>query len=146
MKFIPRISHGFRTGKSDVPFAVDGPQLTDLELEVIQQFLEDVANGRSLAGKNKPSWVDDNFNKLPNSDNYEQQNYWHYHCGPTWKHYTFKNRTVDLAFNPGGKHSSECIHYSKNGNEILIVGYSRIHVPFQASDLNDNPLFADEEE
>lgn len=146
MRFITRISNGFLTGTSNIPFAVDGPHLTDDEIKVIQNFLEDVANGRSLVGKNKPSWVDDNHDKIPGSDNYEQENYWHYHCGPTWRPHTFKNRTVDLKFNPGGKHSNECIHYAKDGNEIVIVGYSRDHIPFLPSDYNDNPLFGSDEE
>ncbi|SLK13589.1 hypothetical protein SAMN03159434_1105 [Enterobacter sp. NFR05] len=146
MKFITRISNSFLTGTSNIPFATDGPNLTDQELKVIQDFLEDVANGRSLVGKNKPSWVDDNYDKIPGSDNYEQENYWHYHCGPTWYPNTFKNHTVDLKFNPGGKHSNECIHYAKDGDEIVIVGYSRDHIPFLSSDYNDNPLFGSDEE
>ena len=73
MKFKPRVAFGFRTGVSNEPFAVDGPHLTDLELETIQNFMEDVANGRTLVGKNKPSWVDDNYDKIPGSDNYEQE-------------------------------------------------------------------------
>ncbi|ROU17788.1 hypothetical protein EB837_02920 [Kluyvera ascorbata] len=146
MKFKPWVAESFRTGASNTPFAVDGTHLTDDELQVIQNFMEDVANGRTLVGKNKPSWVDDNHNKIPGSDNYEQENYWHYHCGPTWRPNTFKNRTVDLKFNPGGKHSTECIHYAKDGNEIVIVGYSRVHIPFLPSDYNDNPLFGSDEE
>ncbi len=51
--------------------------------------------------------------KIPGSDNYEQENYWHYHCGPTWYPNTFKNYTINLNFNPSGRHSNECIHYAK---------------------------------
>ena len=108
--------------------------------------MEDVANGRSLVGKNKPSWVDDNHEKIPGTDNYEQQNYWHYHCGPTWYPNTFKNHTVNLKFNPSGKHSNECIHYAKDGDKIIVVGYSREHIPFLPSDYNDNPLFGSDED
>ncbi|EEZ9010101.1 hypothetical protein C2D52_002889, partial [Escherichia coli O57:H16] len=71
---------------------------------------------------------------------------WHYHCGPTWYPNTFKNYTINLNFNPGGMHSNECIHYAKNDNEIVIVGFSREHIPFLSSDGNNNPLFNDEEE
>ena len=80
MKFNIRISNSFLHGESNTPFAVDGPFLTDDEIKIIQRFLENVANGRALVGKNKPSWVDDNHDKIPGSDNYEQENYWHYHC------------------------------------------------------------------
>ncbi|AUO58626.1 TPA: hypothetical protein IF963_001152 [Escherichia coli] len=146
MKFNIRISNSFLHGESNTPFAVDGPFLTDDEIKIIQRFLEDVANGRALVGKNKPSWVDDNHDKIPGSDNYEQENYWHYHCGPTWYPNTFKNYTINLNFNPGGMHSNECIHYAKNDNEIVIVGFSREHIPFLSSDGNNNPLFNDEEE
>ncbi|HHT0060528.1 TPA: hypothetical protein ACTXAJ_003382 [Raoultella planticola] len=146
MKFKTSVATGFITGESNIPFAVDGPNLTDDELKVIQSFLEDVANGRSLVGKNKPSWVDDNHDKIPGSDNYEQQNYWHYHCGPTWYPHTFKNHTVNLKFNPGGKHSNECIHYAKDGDKIIVVGFSREHIPFLPSDYNNNPLFGSDED
>ena len=146
MKFKTSVATGFITGESNIPFAVDGPNLTDDELKVIQSFLEDVANGRSLVGKNKPSWVDDNHEKIPGTDNYEQQNYWHYHCGPTWYPNTFKNHTVNLKFNPSGKHSNECINYAKDGDKIIVVGYSREHIPFLPSDYNDNPLFGSDED
>ena len=146
MKFSVRISDGFIQGTSNIPFAIDGQHLTDNELEIIQKFLEDVINGRSLVGKNKPSWVDDNYDKIPGSDNYEQENYWHYHCGPSWKDYTFKNHTVDLNFNPSGKHSKECIHYSKFDDEIVIVGFSRDHIPFLSSDNGNNPLFESDDD
>lgn len=146
MKFTVRIAEGFRTGESNTDFAVDGPFLSDKELKIIKEFMESVATGDSLVGKNKPSWVDDNYDKIPGSDNYEQEQYWHYHCGPTWYPNTFKNRTVDLKFNPGGMHSHECIHYSKDDSEIVIVGFSREHIPFQTSDSGSNPLFESDDE
>lgn len=123
MKFNIRISNSFLNGESNTPFAVDGPFLTDDEIKIIQRFLEDVANGRALVGKNKPSWVDDNHDKIPGSDNYEQENYWHYHCGPTWYPNTFKNYTINLNFNPGGMHSNECIHYAKMIMKLSLLDF-----------------------
>lgn len=126
-------------------FATDWPQLNQNEQGVIANFMISLAKGEPLKGKNKPSWVTDDFEKLSGTDAYEQENYWHYHCGPTWYSATFKGQTVDLKFNPGGMHSEECIHYYKKSDDhIVIVGYSKKHIPFLKPDNPDNPFFSED--
>lgn len=142
MKITAILSDSFLAGKTSTKFATDWVHLSSPEKAVIAQFMVDVGEGKSLVGKNKPSWVDDNHEKIPGTDGYEQESYWHYHCGPGWNTYTFKGYTVDLAFNPNGKASQECIHYFKKSiSEIVIVGYSRVHIPFLVSDWGPNPFF-----
>ncbi len=142
MRITATLSAAFVSGQNNIPFAVDGQNLTQEELRCIKKFEDDLYNDVPLLGKNKPSWVNDNYEKIPGSDNYKDANYWHYHCGPTWRVGTYKGHTVDLAFNPGGMRSNECIHYAKTSDDtITIVGYSRLHIPFPPSDYGDNPLF-----
>ncbi|WP_313795356.1 hypothetical protein [Serratia sp. (in: enterobacteria)] len=147
MKFKAKIAEGFKHGNSNTDFAVDGPHLTDDEIRVIQKFMEDIAQGNPLRGKNKPSWVDDDHNFIPGTEGYREENYWHYHCGPAWKKFTFRGFTYDLKFNPGGEHSKQCIHYAKiSEDQISIVGYSRDHLPFKLSRHKDNPFFSEEDD
>ncbi|WP_210506806.1 hypothetical protein [Pantoea ananatis] len=142
MKIKATLSDEFNPGFLDKQFSTDWIHLTPDEKKVIAQFAVDLGEGKALKGKNKPSWVDDNFEKISGSDGYEQENYWHYHCGPTWYESTFKGMTVDLKFNPNGMASDQCIHYIKNSDDkITIVGYSRQHIPFLPSDWGDNPFF-----
>ena len=102
----------------------------------------EISHKEYVIGKNKESWLTDDRDKIPLTDGYEEESYWHYHCGPSWQHNTFKNRTRCLVFNPGGKSSSECIHYYPVAeDEIIVVGFSRNHIPFIPSDVLDNPFF-----
>ncbi|MDJ0030355.1 hypothetical protein [Pantoea ananatis] len=145
MKITAILSPEFIAGNNKTTFAVDWIHLTHDEKKVIADFMKHVGEGVPLKGKNKPSWVNDDFEKLYGTDGYEQQNYWHYHCGPGWKLNTFRTMTIDLAFNPSGMHSYECIHYIKHSqNSITIVGYSRDHKPFPNSDFGKSPFFPDE--
>ncbi|MCP1438021.1 hypothetical protein J3D56_001457 [Erwinia persicina] len=146
MKIQATLSDEFNPGSLDEPFSTDWIYLTPDEQRTIARFAIDIGEGRALKGKNKPSWVNDNYEKIAGSDGYEEQNYWHYHCGPTWYEETFKGLTVDLRFNPNGMASDECIHYiKKSDTQITIIGYSRRHIPFLASDWGENPFFSCEE-
>ncbi|MEN3751666.1 hypothetical protein ABC733_00085 [Mangrovibacter sp. SLW1] len=131
MKIIATLADSFMNGSSDDLFATDWPFLTVTERRNIAEFMVYLGRDYALKGKNKPSWVDDYHNTIPGTDDYERLNYWHYHCGPTWNVNTFRSQTINLKFNPGGMHSSECIHYVRESDtSIVIVGYSRNHIPF----------------
>lgn len=137
------LSGFFREGANNSDFCTDWPFLSESEQKKIAQFVVDLGEGKSLIGKNKPSHVDDNYDKIEGADGYEENGYWHYHSGLSWFPHTFKCYTVRLAFNPGGKASRECIHYYKKGaDEIVIVGYSKNHIPFMLADDPLNPFFS----
>lgn len=145
MKITATLSDAFLNGTSNIEFITDWQFLTLEEQTVIAEFMHDIGNGYALRGKNKPSWVDDDHDTIPGTEGYEAENYWHYHCGPSWYPGIFRGQTLDLKFNPGGMHSDECIHYAKTSEQtITIVGYSRKHIPFLKSDNKRNPLFSDD--
>ncbi|ENV9332119.1 hypothetical protein ACV822_004638 [Klebsiella aerogenes] len=142
MKITATLSDAFLDGEYDTEFAADWGYLTSQEQAVIAEFMHNIGNGYALRGKNKPSWVYDDYETIPGTSGYEAENYWHYHCGPTWNNAPFKSQTIDLKFNPGGMQSNECIHYAKvSSTEIVIVGYSRNHIPFLKSEDTLNPFF-----
>lgn len=141
------LSEDFLGGENDTLFLTDFPFLSEEERERIANFVEEVGSGKSVIGKNKPSYWDDDGSKIRGTDLYESYDYWHYHCGKSWLDHTFKCYTVGLKFNPSGKASKECIHYYKISEEcIKIVGYSRSHIPFLLSDVSNNPFFVDIQE
>ncbi|WP_225371497.1 hypothetical protein [Klebsiella pneumoniae] len=143
MKITATFSDAFLEGDYDTEFATDWKFLTPEEQAVIAEFMHDVGNGYALRGKNKPSWVYDDYGTIPGTNGYMAENYWHYHCGPTWNSAPFKSQTIDLKFNPGGMQSGECIHYAKiSSDSIVIVGYSRKHIPFLKSEDSNNPFFS----
>ncbi|EPG3942875.1 TPA: hypothetical protein MCJ79_002482 [Klebsiella pneumoniae] len=136
------LSESFLDGQNDCAFAIDWEFLTEEEQDLILNFLLEISHKEHVIGKNKESWLTDERDKIPLTDGYEEESYWHYHCGPSWQHNTFKNWTRCLVFNPGGKSSSECIHYYPVAeDEIIVVGFSRNHIPFMPSDVLDNPFF-----
>lgn len=146
MKITATLSDSFLLGQYDTEFATDWPFLDADEQQTIAQFMHDVGNDFALRGKNKPSWVNDDHEKIPGTDDYERQKYWHYHCGPSWYQSTFRGQTLNLKFNPNGMHSLECIHYVRESDDrITIVGYSKNHIPFLTSDDPRNPFFSDDE-
>lgn len=136
------LSGFFRDGGNNTDFCTDWPFLSVEERKKIAGFVKDLGEGTPVVGKNKPSHVNDNFDKIYGTDGYEQNNYWHYHCGESWLKHTYKAHTVRLKFNPNGQASCECIHYYKESEDkIVIVGYSRNHIPFLLSDIDKNPFF-----
>lgn len=146
MKITATLSDEFLLGEYETNFATDWPFLNPKEQKVIAEFIYAVGNSEPLKGKNKPSWVDDNYEKITGTDGYEEGCYWHYHCGPGWRPSTFKGLTIDLKFNPNGMHSDECIHYIKhNESSITIVGYSRKHIPYLLSDYGNSPFFPEDD-
>ncbi|MCA6941322.1 hypothetical protein LF927_09010 [Pectobacterium polaris] len=137
------LSEGFLDGGNNTPFSVDWRHLTEDEQDLILSFLKEINIQEDVIGKNKESWLTDQRQKIPLTDGYEAECYWHYHSGPTWDHNSFRNRTRCLVFNPGGKASPECIHYYPvSSDEIIIVGFSRDHIPFIPSDVPNNPFFS----
>ncbi|KAF6685042.1 hypothetical protein [Pantoea sp. EKM20T] len=138
------LSGHFLEGENDTLFCTDWRYLTPDEKISILTFIKDIDEQTHVIGKNKESWLDDDRDEILGAEGYKDENYWHYHCGPGWYHNTFRCMTKCLYFNPGGKASHECIHYypvpEENG-KIVVVGYSRIHIPFLRSDDPRNPFF-----
>jgi len=148
LKFKVELDQSFEDGSLDTRNFKDLSYLTDKELVYLATFMEKVKDGVGLLGKNKPSWLSDEQEELPNTSSYKDGNYWHYHCGDfgTSK---VKSITYNLALNIDGLTSPEVLHYIKeDDNSIVIVGYSPKHKPFPASDhpRYPNPLFEDIEE
>lgn len=129
------ISQAFRDGDNNTKFSTDWKHLTEDERDAILDFIDEISEKEYIKGKNKESWLDDDREKIPDTDGYEEDKYWHYHCGPTWRYHTFKSMTRCLYFNPGGMASPECIHYYHlSPDQIMIVGFSRDHDPFLKSE------------
>lgn len=138
------ISDEFKLGKTNNTKFVDFPFLNEVQFELLLDFVEYVSNGKALLGKNKPSWLDDNLDIIPDTESYQAFNFWHYHCGEFDPNVPIRALTYQLKLNLDGLTSAAVIHYRKlSETEIVIVGYSPIHVPFPKEDDPENPLFGD---
>lgn len=145
-KFNVRLDTPFQKGDLDEESFVDLPNMDQAQRKSLAKFIKKTTDGEPLPGKNKPSHLNDQLEKIPGTDNYENGNYWHYHCGPGYNSSSKFSMTFDLGLNINGSTSAEVIHYIKeNVDTILIVGYSPKHVPFPSSDDGHNPLFGEEE-
>lgn len=139
-----QLSDAFKRGRLDTPLFKDIQtmieQQAEDELERIFQFMQDVANNIPLRGKNKPSWLDDNLNSIPNTSFYEDNNIWHYHCGP-YANSTNWSPMTELKLNLNGETSNAVIHYQKiSDKHIFILAYSPQHIPFPRESDIPNPL------
>lgn len=98
---------------------IDLPNIHNENLEIFNIFIMNVFH-KTLQGKNKPSHENNINHKL-------YPYYWHYHCGP-YKN-TTKNNTIENLFeeNLNGDTSSPVIHYIKNEDKIIVVGFATEH-------------------
>jgi hypothetical protein len=132
----------FQHGQLNEKRFVDLPHLTVAQRASLSEFLSKITKEEPLPGKNKPSWLTDTEKKIPDTDAYEEGNYWHYHCGP-YGNVKVRTMTFNLAFNARGLTSDAVIHYQKlDDGTVLVVGFSPEHEPFPRSDEpHENPLF-----
>ncbi|MGF7432097.1 hypothetical protein [Pasteurella bettyae] len=138
------LSEQFKKGRLNTSFFKDIQTMIDEdsneELALIFNFMQDIANQKLLRGKNKPSWLNDNLETIPNTEFYETHNIWHYHCGPYAESAKF-NAMSKLKLNLNGETSSAVIHYQKiTDNHIFILAYSPKHEPFPKERDIPNPL------
>ncbi|OOF40845.1 hypothetical protein BKK47_02765 [Rodentibacter mrazii] len=135
-------SEAFRSGTANNRQFVDMPFLSKAQKNLIFVFARDVMLDKALVGKNKPSWLDDNLDEIPNTENYQANHFWHYHCGEFDPGAKVRRLTYQLQLNLEGLTSAAVLHYRKvSQEEITIVGFSPIHIPFPKEDDPDNPLF-----
>lgn len=135
-------SEAFKYGRANNRKFIDMPFLSDGQRQLLFAFAKDVTQDKALMGKNKESWLDDNRNEIPNSQSYQANNYWHYHCGEFDPAAKIRSLTYQLRLNLDGLTSRAIIHYQKvSNNEITIVGFSPEHIPFPRENDPDNPLF-----
>lgn len=136
------LSDAFKFGTVNNPKFIDMPFLNELQRKLLIDFVEAVSNDKALMGKNKPSWLDDNLDEIPHTENYQSNRFWHYHCGEFHPNAKIRSLTYQLKLNLDGLTSAAIIHYRKiSPNEITIVGFSPVHIPFPYEDDPDNPLF-----
>lgn len=81
-RVIVQLSQDFISGTLDSDMFRDIPFMSDDELKCLYQFMKDVEANVPLAGKNKPSWKNDDKSEISNSGLYKEGKHWHYHCGP----------------------------------------------------------------
>ncbi len=144
MKITVNISNAFKFGTTNNKYFKDLPYLNDSQKYLLTDFVYKVSNGMALMGKNKESWLDDDRNEIPNTQDYKYNNFWHYHCGEYSKNKKIRSITYDLKLNLDGFTSSSIIHYRKvSCKEITVVGFSPEHIPFPKADDPENPLFED---
>jgi hypothetical protein len=142
-KFTVKLDPDFISGSLNTVEFKDVPHLNTEQLQSVADFVDAVSQGAALKGKNKPSWLDDEQNLLPETQSYKEHNFWHYHCGPLYSKVRIKALTYHLGLNIDGMTSSEVIHYTKEDELVTIYAYSPTHIPFPKSD-NPNkkhPLF-----
>lgn len=147
IKYTVQLDKPFQTGSLNEDFFIDLPHMNEEQKAALAKFISHTTNGKPLPGKNKPSHLNDNLDKIPGTDLYEDGGYWHYHCGPVYGDGKNFSMTYNLGLNLNGATSSEVIHYIKpnDDNVIKIVAYSPKHTPFPNSDSESNPLFCDED-
>lgn len=112
---------------------IDLPFMSDAQIQALSTFVSKVTNGDLLRGVNKPSYdtARSQFQAF-----WEEYGAWHYHCGPTMVKENAKCFSIDLNENHEGDTSEEVIHYSKlQDNSVVIFGFSPVHVPFPAPDV-----------
>ncbi|UCQ16388.1 hypothetical protein DCE53_17060 (plasmid) [Edwardsiella piscicida] len=64
----------FQYGTLNEKHFVDLPYLNDEQRHALASFLGAITREEPLPGKNKPSWLDDNFTKISGTDAYEEEN------------------------------------------------------------------------
>lgn len=134
------LSSQFTQGNLNGEFFQDLPYFTDEQLERLLDFIESVEQGRSLIGKNKSSWQNNQGKPIPNTEAYQKGNCWHYHCGP-YESQIPHCYTLNLAWNVQGLTSSAVLHYQKISTDaIFILAYSPKHLPFPHENFPNNPL------
>lgn len=140
MEFRVELSEKFKEGCLNTPFFKDIPAMTDEELALLFQFMQDISAEKPLRGKNKPSWLDDRLDKIPHTETYQQCNIWHYHCGP-YPESKKLNPMKNLKLNLNGETSASVIHYQKiSETHIFIVAFSPSHEPFPKEADYPNPI------
>ncbi|MFZ7173999.1 hypothetical protein ACLSYX_04095 [[Pasteurella] aerogenes] len=140
MEITIQLSKSFQKGSLNTLFFKDIPFMTDDELRLLFDFMQQVSSKKRLRGKNKPSWQDDNLDIIPGTDKYQQNNIWHYHCGP-YADTAILNLMGELKLNLNGETSGPVIHYQKvTDNHILILAFSPLHEPFPREQDSSNPL------
>ena len=73
--------HSFHYGKSNSKKFTDLAYLSDQHFTLLSSLVSDVLEGNSLRGRNKPSWLDQQGNIIPQAKLYQDGNIWHYHVG-----------------------------------------------------------------
>ncbi len=116
--------------------------MTDPEKMRLALWIADILGGAEHEGLNKPSWINDG-KVIKAAHSYQKNNVWHYHCGPYTKVPPNHKMTDSvLSENNNGKPSSEIYHYAKHQDVIIVLGFSRTHIPFPAADSKTNPIRA----
>jgi hypothetical protein len=136
-----KLHRQFAEGKVDRPTLTDLGFMSDDEVALLLSWLSDIVAGNNHVGKNKPSWLANGF-FIPGTELYRDNDIWHYHCGPYLRQDGPPKRWTDntLALNNNGKHSAQVYHYSKQSDTIIVLGYSRQHIPFPVAASKKNPL------
>lgn len=136
------ISEAFATGETNNAKFIDLPFMSKAQKELLFAFVRDVRADKPLMGKNKPSWLDDNLDEIPRTEHYQANRFWHYHCGEFDPHAKIRSLTYQLKLNLEGLTSPAIFHYRRvSPQEITLVGFSPIHIPFPYQDDPENPLF-----
>ena len=127
-------------GPGTDPFYVDYPQMSANQRKTLQYLVKQVLNQIYAEVKNKPSYVFNSGNIIPDTELYQEFDLWHYHSG-SWvsgmltpyysSNHPGHTSAIDLQLNMLGKTSAPCIHYVwESATSVRIVAYSAVHTPF----------------
>lgn len=128
-----KLHNSFVAGLNDSDFIVDDEKLKGPEDDALYKWLEDILCGKNHLGKNKESWIDKHGSEVEGAKSYKNANGWHYHCGPTISAAGTAFTSAVLERNFRGQRTNEVAHYIKLPKTLIVIGYSRKHIPF----LND---------
>jgi|SRR5471030_606078 len=130
----------FEFGTTDKASVTDMPFMTDDEKLRLALWMNGILDGEEHEGLNKPSWTNGG-QVIPKTQAYQDNNVWHYHCGPYTSAYA-NHRMTDslLSENNQGKSSPEIYHYAKQQDVIIVLGFSRSHLPFPDATSKTNPI------
>ncbi|MDK2126233.1 hypothetical protein [Parachitinimonas caeni] len=131
----------FFDGDRDDQQHVDMKKLSDAEIDTLMLFQNSVLERTNLKGRNKESHTDEHGNAIGSALSYAQCCVWHYHAGP-YQNGVQNDTTPDLPVNLKGCGSAAIIHYIKDipNRRIIVIGYSREHIPFPQANSRNNPL------
>jgi len=96
------ISPAFSKGNLDGDDFRDAPNFREKDILHLTTFVDAVEAGTPLQGKNKPSWLNDDFEEIQYTESYKEDNYWHYHGVEKSDTRKVNAFTYDLGINLNG--------------------------------------------
>ncbi len=137
------LNTNFIFGNNNTDSIVDFSFLTDLEVNVLYDFIENIIKKNRLCGTNKKS---SNTCFIPQKNHAIRYNIWHYHinfkkvCAGKC---VIESKCLDIKKEKTNFNCAEIVHYlvDNNNNNLIIFAFSRKHTNGDFPLLYNNPLY-----